>query len=219
MPRNAKTNNTNVWTENNSVETENTSSRFLCISVANNLEVRCSQMKKYKRLNCKKCDTCQYILPIWGKCSLYCGTRRWFQTKPAALHKKFYHQLPHILKKLHKKIVTHKLWLWKKLTFSPAYASRTYILLLVVVRSIDLPSLLNLISQTSAVSPPTRKVSNGPYTSMVNVKVVKLWEANRKITDMNLVIRTRIEQFNCSPFHCYSKDQALLVIGNSRSTT
>lgn len=37
-------------------------------------------------------------------------------------------------------------------------------LLLVVVKSIDLPSLLNLISQTSALSPPTKKVSNGPYT-------------------------------------------------------
>lgn len=36
-------------------------------------------------------------------------------------------------------------------------------LLFVVVNSIDLPSLLNLISQTSAVSPPTKNVSKGPY--------------------------------------------------------
>lgn len=48
-------------------------------------------------------------------------------------------------------------------TFSPPYASRTYMLLLVVVNSIDFPSLLNLISQTSAISPPTKKVSKGPY--------------------------------------------------------
>ena len=33
---------------------------------------------------------------------------------------------------------------------------------------------INLISQTSAVSPPTRKVSKGPYTNMGNVRVVKL---------------------------------------------
>lgn len=50
-----------------------------------------------------------------------------------------------------------------QLTLSPPYASRTYIWLLVVVKSIDLPSLLNLMSETSAVSPPTKKVSNGPW--------------------------------------------------------
>uniref|UniRef100_A0A7C9DJ59 Uncharacterized protein n=1 Tax=Opuntia streptacantha TaxID=393608 RepID=A0A7C9DJ59_OPUST len=48
--------------------------------------------------------------------------------------------------------------------FSPAYASRTYTLLFVVVKSIDLPSLLNFISQTSAVSPPTKNVSKGPLS-------------------------------------------------------
>lgn len=52
-----------------------------------------------------------------------------------------------------------------KITFSPPYASRIYVLFFLVVKSIDLPSLLNLISQTSAMSPPTKNVSNGPYKS------------------------------------------------------
>jgi len=43
--------------------------------------------------------TCHQVLPILGKCSLYWGTGRWFQTKSTTLHKLENYQFPHILKK------------------------------------------------------------------------------------------------------------------------